>query len=69
MLYHLKQSTPCAQLLITPVSTEIIIGFVMPVNATNSILAAGQTAANMFEHFVHALQDHDYVVNAMLGMY
>ena len=69
MLYHLKQSTPCAQLLIMPVSTEIVIGFVMPVNATNSILAAGQTATTVSKHFVRALQDHGYVVAAMLGMY
>ena len=52
-----------------PVSTEIVIGFVMPVNATNSILAAGQTATTVSEHFVHALRDHGYVVTAMLGMY
>ena len=69
MLYHFKQSTPCAQLLIMTVSTEIVIGFVMPVNGTNSILAAGQTATTVSEHFVHALRDHDYVVAAMLGMY
>ena len=33
------------------------------------MLAAGQTATTVSEHFVHALPDHGCVVAAMLGIY
>jgi hypothetical protein len=49
--------------------TAIVVGFVMPVNATNNILAAGQTVTIASEHFVHALLDHGSVVPVTLGMY
>ena len=52
-----------------PVFTIIVIGFVMSVKATNNILAAGQTATTVSEHFVHALPNHGCVVTATLGMY
>jgi hypothetical protein len=52
-----------------PASTGTVDGFVMPVNAADNILAAGQIAITASAHFVHALLDHGCVVPAKLGMY
>ena len=68
MQYHLKQSTPWALLLIMPTSTETVIGFVLPVNATNSILAAGQIVKTTLEHIFHVCPDHGCVAPAILVM-
>jgi len=51
------------------ISTAIIDGIVMPVNATNNILPVGRIATTTSEHFAHALLDHGCVVPVTLGMY